>query len=73
MISIALCVLKSQVHNIGMKTLVYPLTTYSKETLLTFLDNPEPPREARQPRLGPWLDFEKQKTVAAVAAVAERL
>ena len=24
-----------------------------------------PPREARQPRLGPWLDYEKQKTAAA--------
>jgi len=27
-----------------------------------------PPREARQPRLGPWLDFENWKTTAAVAS-----
>ena len=29
---------------------------------------PGSPREARQPSLGPWLDFEKYKTAAAVAA-----
>ena len=34
-----LSVLKSQVDNIGMKTLVYPLTIHSKDTFLTFLDN----------------------------------
>ena len=27
-----------------------------------------PPREARQPRLGPWLDFEKYKMLTAVVA-----
>ena len=27
-----------------------------------------PPLEARQPRLGPWLDFEKKKMVVAAAA-----
>ena len=27
-----------------------------------------PPREAKQPRLGPWLDFENEKAVVAVGA-----
>jgi hypothetical protein len=27
-----------------------------------------PPREARQPRLGPWLDFEKYKMAATAEA-----
>ena len=33
----------------------------------TDLVKPGPPQEARQPKLGPWLDFERQKTLAAVA------
>ena len=32
----------------------------------TDLVNSGPPREARQPKLGTWLDFEKYKSLAAV-------
>ena len=51
------------------KKILY-LLRYPREFAFEYFSKPisGPPREARQPRLGPWLDFEKYKMVAAAAA-----
>ena len=45
---------------------------FSKINSFIATNNSGSPLDARQPRLGPWLDFEKYKTAAAAAMAARR-